>query len=133
MLEPCEKRGVSGLTVRLLEMSMSDRELLEFAAKAAGMPGPVDDNGVWSAWVGSPENGHWWNPLQDDGDALRLAVALKVQVIIHSDWVEGLIDGIQLSSPQNCYSADCCMFETARRAIVKAVAQIGKAMQEQPK
>lgn len=59
---------------------MNDKELLELAAKAAGMPRPVDDNGVWSTWVGTPENGHWWDPLTDDGDAFRLAVRLEMVI-----------------------------------------------------
>lgn len=57
---------------------MNDQELLVLAAKAAGMPKQVDDIGVWSAWVGSLEAGHWWDPLTDDGDALRLAVKLDL-------------------------------------------------------
>ena len=52
---------------------MTDRELLEAAAKAAGIDyyaraqsgGMLTDNGEW-------------NPLTDDGDALRLAVRLRM-------------------------------------------------------
>lgn len=54
---------------------MTDRELLEAAAKAAGI-----ELGVWTAYghyVGGLE-GHVWNPLKDDGDALRLAVKLQL-------------------------------------------------------
>jgi len=57
---------------------MTDRELLEMAAKAAGInifnwtPGghPTTDG----AYTGI------WNPLTDDGDALRLANALKLSI-----------------------------------------------------
>ena len=55
---------------------MNDRELLELAAKAAG----IDANGAMRAdWL----NGHstYWNPLKDDGDALRLAVKLNLRVM----------------------------------------------------
>lgn len=67
---------------------MTDRELLEAAAKAAG----VDLSGrYWSdsgyAIIKTPSrDGHapceWevWNPLTDDGDALRLAVKMEVRV-----------------------------------------------------
>lgn len=53
-----------------------DRELLELAAKAAGI------ELVWSSNEDqSPrDRAMWdtWNPLQDDGDALRLAVKRNV-------------------------------------------------------
>jgi hypothetical protein len=62
--------------------NIADGDLVQLAAKAAGMPAPVDENGVWSAWVGTPENGHWWSPLTDDGDALRLAVALGLRITL---------------------------------------------------
>lgn len=105
---------------------MNDRELLELAAKAAGYtPERFDDeDGIWLNDC-NPDYGYdWWNPLTDDGDAFRLAVKLKMQVVIHNDWVEGMIDGIQLSSPASCYSADGCMLETTRRAIVSAAAKM---------
>jgi hypothetical protein len=52
---------------------MTDHELLEAAAKAAGMS-YVHDLGVLS----HDDFNEFvrWNPLTDDGDALRLAVAL---------------------------------------------------------
>ena len=58
---------------------MTDRELLELAAKAAGIVGE------WSDTYGSITvddvrvlGFHLWNPLTDDGDALRLAVSLDL-------------------------------------------------------
>lgn len=45
---------------------MENRELLILAAKAAG--------------YGNEEGSGYWNPLMDDGDALRLAVKLGIQV-----------------------------------------------------
>lgn len=53
---------------------MTDRELLELAAKEAGytcvwgQPGGV----LW--WRIDPDTARIWNPLADDGDAFRLAV-----------------------------------------------------------
>ena len=54
---------------------MNDRELLELAAKAAGMTwwrDPKTDSAYWGdaheRYICSV-----WNPLTDDGDALRLA------------------------------------------------------------
>lgn len=98
---------------------MNDGELLVLAAKAAGMPPPVDTNGVWSAWVDTVENGHWWNPLEDDGDAFRLAVDLCLfngSMMFHF----GLLE--RLENPE------ATELEWTRRAIVRAAADIGKAM-----
>lgn len=92
----------------------SDRELLELAAKAA-------DEGItfygecWRA-----QTGREWNPLLDDGDALRLAVRLGINIENYSDTVSA--DGIH-----EARGTDDC--ETMRRAIVRAAAEIGK---EQP-
>lgn len=58
---------------------MKNRELLELAAKAAGLSGYIHE------WINGPEfivpgeNPGTWNPLTDDGDALRLAVALNIR------------------------------------------------------
>jgi len=64
----------------------TDRELLELAAKAAGV-----EVAGWDENPFDPEFGHngvaslrttggwWWNPLADDGDALRLAVKLGLR------------------------------------------------------
>lgn len=106
---------------------MDDRELLELAAKAAGLlelgewfdnydiDSPVSQSFV----VGNTE----WNPLDDDGDALRLAVKLKFVVEIHdtfSDvrWDDG---GKRENHVHDPYAA-------TRRAIVRAAAEIGKRM-----
>jgi hypothetical protein len=70
-----------------------------------------------------------WEPATNDEDAFRLMVALKMQVIVHDDWVEGMIDGILLSSPASCYSADGCMLDTTRRAIVGAAARFGEELE----
>jgi hypothetical protein len=59
---------------------MTDRELLEAAAKAAGIEfGWIHDTPRIRAEMG------WtpWNPLTDDGDALRLAVKLGFTVGPH--------------------------------------------------
>ena len=56
---------------------MTDRELLERAANAAGLTIRYWNPTGW-ADVG-PIN-DWWNPLTDDGDALRLAVKLGIEL-----------------------------------------------------
>lgn len=60
---------------------MTDRELLELAAKAAGIDAQFEP---WSqkAMVLAAPRGFciYWNPLEDDGDALRLAMAAGVGI-----------------------------------------------------
>lgn len=66
----------------------TDRELLELAAKAAGyqLDGLASLRIVQGVGADdylriNEQGGHSvWNPLTDDGDALRLAVALKLPV-----------------------------------------------------
>ena len=57
---------------------MTDKELLELAARAAGIVGV---NGVYPIFRGASQDWnseHWteWNPLADDGDAFRLAATM---------------------------------------------------------
>jgi hypothetical protein len=84
---------------------MTDRELLELAAKAAG-------NGFVIGY---------WNPLTDDGDALRLAVKLGLIVECGRAWISrhGPMFGEDvLPDP----------YAATRRAIVRAAAEIGRGM-----
>lgn len=55
---------------------MTDKELLEKAAKAAG----VLLEGVEQDGRGVTIRGTYWQPLHDDGDALRLAVKLDMSI-----------------------------------------------------
>lgn len=61
---------------------MTDREMLEWAAKAAGFV-PVVFVGpgcIFRETDADDSQGFYWNPLQSDGDALRLAVKLKLDI-----------------------------------------------------
>lgn len=115
-------------------MIMNDRELLEMAAKAAGLYVCCDPEYLGLKEFGEDllvkeekyGNYRKWNPLDDDGDAFRLAVSLSMQVVIRKGWVEVLIHGVQLSSLESCYSIDGCMRETARRAIVLAATRMDR-------
>lgn len=106
-------------------MSMSDQQLLELAAKAAGMAPPYDEHGIFSAWVGDPVHGHWWNPLEDDGDALRLAVRLRISLLS-----AGSNTACDIPHTDEYVWEDAVDDSAARRAIVRAAAEIGKSMQE---
>jgi len=109
---------------------MTDRELLQFAAKAAdcGVRWEVD-YGCYS--VPSEHGPRRWNPLNDDGDALRLAVKLGLDVEMH---------GCTATMPYAC-AFDCAKniaeeveaddgdpYAATRRAIVRAAAEIAKAV-----
>lgn len=109
----------------------TDKELLELAAKAAGLNVKMievdqDDNfsGLIVGRRGTKER-VWWNPLKSNGDALRLAVALRL--LIDTDY-------------NDCVAAGCCQLDevlepigndrlaATRRAIVRAAAAIGERL-----
>lgn len=105
---------------------MTDKELLELAAKAAGYD--VVWNPLWQCFQHKnpiPDKygtfRHPWIPLDDDGDALRLAVKLGIQ--IHQ---EGSDDGVAVWADQVMLWADGNALAATRRAIVRAAADIGK-------
>ena len=64
-------------------MDKTDRELLEAAAKAAGIELRYWAESQESFNLALTEPRRWWNPLADDGDALRLAVRLDFAVIVN--------------------------------------------------
>lgn len=114
----------------------TDRELLELAAKAFGMPPPKFIDGWYYSKVGpygeglykayDRTNHQFWNPLINDGDALRLAVRLSMQLgsnaesdIVGASWAE-VSDRVYCSQPHN---GDA--LAATRRAIVRAAAEIG--------
>ena len=132
---------------------MSDRELLEFAAKAAdifltpetlarafpkwkwdkdfeprhegelGMSGAVlvyDYDGKLSGTTRKA-----WNPITDDGDALRLAVKLRMSMF-HSLSVVFMVDDDGDIEVEESHRRD--PLAATRRAIVRVAAEIGRQM-----
>ncbi len=102
---------------------MNEREMLELAAKAAGyLVGYVD--GVAENRV-HPD----WNPVTDDGDALRLAV--KLGLVVDAGGVTPNKDRIHVGGLEG-YLADepkgADPYAATRRAITRAAAEIGKGM-----
>lgn len=90
---------------------MTDRELLEAAAKSAGM------TVQWDHYAGDGESGamvtadgYAWSPLTDDGDALRLAVKLNI---------DASKPGMRLSID---WQAGADPYAATRRAVVRAAA-----------
>lgn len=102
---------------------MTDRELLEAAAKAAG---------YWAAEFNCPANlpHKNWNPITDSGDAFELAVKLRLDIgfeklYMVSVWCRPLDDWI-IERCDDGMGSDIA--EKTRRAIVRAAATIGKEM-----
>lgn len=117
---------------------MTDRELLELAAKANG--GLVYVNGIgWIHEDDGGDRGAWWNPLADDGDAMRLAIELCISITpypVYSEPKHSVIvkrrrhgDMMRESNPTEVvesYGLDPSA--ATRRAIVRAAAEIGKGL-----
>jgi len=110
---------------------MNDRELLEMAAKAAGM-----DYLIWTPGAAPIvpakhrpiQDRSCWNPLTDDGDALRLASRLLIDMQFFSD-DGGFVQAWCLPISDWLREDDLGDFPAAtRRAIVRAAAEIGKGM-----
>ena len=120
-------------------MNKTDRELLEAAAKAAGIELRYWAESQESFNLALTEPRRWWNPLTDDGDALRLAVRLGLSPEVHLDasqplpWlrvVHRYRDGSgqyqetwEHVGPKEC-AAD--PYAATRRAIVRAAAAMGE-------
>ena len=91
---------------------MTDRELLELAAKAIGKRLVPHEQAPMLDEEGAPH----WNPLADDGDALRLAVKLGIDITRAQ-----VVFWDKESTDPNA---------ATRRAIVRAAAEIAQEVQE---
>jgi len=118
---------------------MSDRELLEAAAKAAGLRWIEHYDGALMMWdngnspasarmaVNGMYSGWLWSPLTDDGDALRLSVRLKIPLQF-PDWQDiartwgPQADGEGFFEPALQHNGD--LGAATRRAIVRAAASL---------
>ncbi|MFV1941091.1 hypothetical protein VPH49_09720 [Pseudomonas luteola] len=112
---------------------MSDRELLELAAKAAGYPVRwYEDSLAYGQTFGievepgNPCGFEVWNPLEDDGDALRLAVKLNIE--ISPDPFHDSVYCEPKNNPESTITVEALDAFGVRRAIVRAAAEIGRAI-----
>ena len=109
---------------------MTDRELLENAAKAAGLEFAKWDDELGAIYWPhrSPLTScHLWNPLTDDGDALRLAVKLGICFGPNLDGDMAVAFGSDGRNITEEHGGDS--YAATRRAIVRAAAEIGKAIE----
>jgi hypothetical protein len=111
----------------------NDRELLEQAAKAAGIQGHYASLDEFPNWMNVHDGegvyytaSQAWKPLTDDGDALRLAVKLKFDVFIDEEFVTVEYEPMQRLYTDEELGDD--PYAATRRAIVRAAAEIGKDM-----
>jgi hypothetical protein len=130
---------------------MTDQELLEFAAKAAGLNVKAQSVNADDRWIGliigekHTREKKFWSPLTDDGDALRLAVKLQLDVCPYvyfnercqlpavsklrktadGSWLEEKVSRFPEYS-ESFVEHD--PYAATRRAIVRAAAEIGKTM-----
>ena len=110
---------------------MNDRELLELAAKAAGINlvfGP-------EAMHSTDDGLIFWNPLENDGDALRLAVMLDIEMYQADDDGPAVYSGYWCKPERRDVTRLYCIesinddpYTATRRAIVRAAAEIGRNM-----
>lgn len=111
---------------------MTDRELLELAAKAAGKlfnPTVRNRHGLLVVKDGADcqSEQELWNPLTCDGDALRLAVKLGIDIEFFTARIragEYPFDGVIELFSGNDYDE----YASTRRAIVRAAAEVGKML-----
>lgn len=114
---------------------MTDRELLESAAKAAGMkPGHAHGEYAWQpmleclSTLDERNREQLWNPLEDDGDALRLAVKLHLEIdhnhpMDNDAWVMVRTNG-RLDGQTEEIDGEAGRAAATRRAIVRAAAAL---------
>lgn len=104
---------------------MDGKQMLELAAKAAGVSYEGDEDGVAIYWIPELSRYEKWNPLEDDGDCFRLETRL---CLIPECW-DNCIDvmdrsGLKVVAYFKDHNNDA---NAARRyASTKLAAEIGK-------
>ena len=102
---------------------MNDKTLLELAAKAAGIAAHTFIDGSFLHILHGQIVARW-NPLDDDGDALRLAVMLEIELKFNDAGVAArakyfdVWQGSMRTDDKN---------RAVRYVITKAAAEVGKA------
>lgn len=106
-------------------MADTDRELLELAAKAVGFKvKKFTSHAVPAAIL---VGGGMFDPLSSSGDALRLAVMLRLSVCVEQDQTWIAAHG-HPTKPLCFVNHNGAPYTSTCRAIVMAAAEIGRAM-----
>lgn len=122
---------------------MTDRELLELAARAAGYGIPSSDEHDeigrqyeyhLGLWVKHPWGWGWFRPHIDDGQSLRLMVQLGLEICSDHDAIRGEFCEVFYRTRKYARQKSCIeyhkdhqdQFAATRRAIVRAAAEIGR-------
>jgi hypothetical protein len=66
----------------------------------------------------------YWNPRDDDGDAFRLAVDLKIELMVTDQCANACFNMVVYSEPLTTGDT----YAATRRAIVRVAAAIGRGM-----
>ena len=106
---------------------MTDKELLEAAARAAGINGEWDDGcpGFVTSFNEDTMGFTLFDPLTDDGDALRLVVELMLTITMRHHECEVFDEDGQFLASESIHCPPDARQELVRRAIVRAAAEIG--------
>ena len=106
---------------------MTEKELLEFAAKAAG--GKFESGCFFT--IDGPDGDHQdgWNPRHDDGDCARMEAAIGIGVMWFAQTVAAykLIPKVEITEVYQHHGND--RNKARRYASTALAAKIGKAMQ----
>lgn len=110
---------------------MEKKELLEFAAKAAGLDlarWDEERDCIYHPFRSPLQDGHEWDPWEDDGDALRLAAHLQIDL----EFQAGIATVLAIAPKQRGCAADWRvggnMAGAVRTAITRAAAALGRSM-----
>ena len=115
---------------------MTDKEILELAAKAAGLTNLIycpawkcmaeydEHDGGFYKWE------TYWNPLARDSDALQLGILTRLNIKhgITSTGAKGGLISCEQGFSKEFEEVGQDPFIAIRRAIVQVAAEIGKAM-----
>ena len=110
---------------------MTDKQLLRDAAKAAGIKLVFDSYGLPRDCTGIKPamdilSAKVWNPLIDDGDAQRLLVALKIDILFDEESDNSVVVA-QTFRVFESETINDDPYAATRRAIVRAAAEIGRS------
>jgi hypothetical protein len=114
-------------------MMSTDRELLEAAARAAGIEYGSKRSRPTTPSLYLGPSGGWWNPLTDDGDALRLLAALPTLWTLRMVFQEVVVLSVAWGTGAGIKTTQAAHADgrawALRRAIVRAAAAMAKDAQ----